>query len=41
VSRARGGYGIFHWIFDLIGVLVTGGLWLIWICVREMGRRSA
>lgn len=29
-------YGILNFIFDLLLVTVTGGLWLIWIFVREL-----
>ena len=32
-------YGAGHFLFDTIMVLVTGGLWLIWIFVREMRNR--
>lgn len=31
-------YGIIHFAFDAVLVLVTGGLWLIRIFVREMRR---
>jgi len=36
---ARNGYGILHFGFDVLLVVITGGLWLIWIFVREMRRR--
>ncbi len=36
---ARGRYGFFNFAFDALLTLVTGGLWLIWIFVREMRRR--
>jgi len=36
---ARNGYGIFHFGLDVLLVVITGGLWLIWIFVREMRRR--
>lgn len=36
---ARNGYGCFSFLFDVLLTLVTGGLWLIWIFVREMRRR--
>lgn len=36
---ARNGYGIVKFAFDVILTLITGGLWLIWIFVREMRRR--
>lgn len=32
-------YGFFSFLFDLIMVILTGGLWLIWIFVREMRNR--
>jgi len=32
-------YGLGAFLFDIIMVIVTGGLWLIWIFVREMRRR--
>ena len=32
-------YGVLNFAFDAILVLVTGGLWLIWIFVREMRKR--
>lgn len=35
----KGKYGIFNFIFDLVLLFFTGGLWLIWIFVREMRRR--
>ena len=31
-------YGLMHFAFDAVLVVVTGGLWLIWIFVREMRR---
>ena len=31
-------YGVIHFAFDAVLVVVTGGLWLIWIFVREMRR---
>lgn len=33
-------YGCLGFIFDCIMVLITSGLWIIWIFVREMRRRS-
>lgn len=36
---ARNGYGCFSFLFDILLTLITGGLWLIWIFVREMRRR--
>lgn len=39
-SGQRKRYGFFAFAFDCIMTLFTGGLWLIWIFVREMrGRR--
>lgn len=32
-------YGLFSFLFDIILCFVTGGLWLIWIFVREMRNR--
>lgn len=32
-------YGVMNFIFDLVLVFLTGGLWLIWIFVREMRKR--
>lgn len=31
-------YGFFNFLFDVFMVSVTGGLWLIWIFIREMRR---
>ena len=36
MSRRK--YGFLNFAFDVILTLVTGGLWLIWIFVREMRR---
>lgn len=33
-------YGFGKFILDAILSIVTGGLWLIWIFVREMRKRS-
>lgn len=32
-------YGIINFIFDVFMTIITSGLWLIWIFVREMRRR--
>ena len=32
-------YGFLAFLFDITLVLLTGGLWLIWIFVREMRNR--
>jgi len=37
--RCRKPYGCMSFLFDLIMVFLTGGLWLIWIFVREMRNR--
>ena len=29
-------YGLFQFLVDIILTLLTGGLWLIWIFVREI-----
>ncbi|HPT61026.1 MAG TPA: hypothetical protein PLN81_05445 [Bacillota bacterium] len=29
-------YGCLNFLFDILMVCITGGLWLIWIFVREM-----
>lgn len=31
-------YGFFNFLVDAILTLLTGGLWLIWVFVREMRR---
>lgn len=33
-------YGCFSFIWDIIMTCLTGGLWLIWIFVREMRKRG-
>lgn len=32
-------YGCLNFLFDIFMVCITGGLWLIWIFVREMRKR--
>jgi hypothetical protein len=32
-------YGCLSFVLDILLTLITGGLWLIWIFVREMRRR--
>jgi hypothetical protein len=32
-------YGCLNFLFDIFMVLLTQGLWLIWIFIREMRRR--
>lgn len=34
-------YGILNFIWDVFLVILTGGLWLIWIFIREMRGRNA
>lgn len=34
VVRRR--YGVLNFLFDVFMTFITGGLWLIWIFVREM-----
>lgn len=36
---SRRHYGLFSFLFDVVLCILTGGLWLIWIFVREMRRR--
>lgn len=36
---ARRQYGCLAFLFDIIMTAITGGLWLIWIFVREMRNR--
>ena len=33
-------YGLKGFLFDILLTVLTGGLWLIWIFVREMRRRN-
>lgn len=33
-------YGVMKFVFDIIMVVLTGGLWLIWIFIREMRRKA-
>lgn len=35
----RGKYTLGNFIFDVVLTLITSGLWLIWIFVREMRNR--
>lgn len=37
--RAQRKYGFFNFLVDLLLTVITGGLWLIWIFVREMRNR--
>lgn len=38
-GRTRKYYGFWNFLGDIVMVGLTGGLWLIWIFVREMRRR--
>jgi hypothetical protein len=33
-------YGCGGFLFDIIMIVLTGGLWLIWIFVREMRKNN-
>jgi hypothetical protein len=37
MSKKRS-YNLFNFVIDVILSFITGGLWLIWIFVREMRR---
>lgn len=39
--RRRRRYGLGHFLFDLVMLSVTGGLWIIWIIIRELRNASA
>lgn len=39
MSNRQKKYTIFSFLFDIIMVILTGGLWLIWIYVRENRNR--
>lgn len=36
MSGSNSKYGCLNFLFDIFMVCITGGLWLIWIFVREM-----
>lgn len=38
-KNCRKRYTIFSFLFDLLMICLTAGLWLIWIFVREMRNR--
>ena len=38
--KERKRYGFWSFIGDLFMIMITAGLWLIWIFVREMRRRG-
>lgn len=35
MSSRRGRYGFFNFCLDAFLTIVTGGLWIIWVIVRE------
>jgi len=37
--QTRKKYGFFNFVVDALLTFITGGLWLIWIFVREMRNR--
>lgn len=37
--KIRKPYGIGHFLIDCLLTFMTGGLWLIWVFVREMRSR--
>lgn len=37
--RTKRKYGFFNFLFDVVMTGITGGLWLIWVFVREMRSR--
>lgn len=37
--HTRRRYGLINFLFDVILTVLTGGLWLIWVFVREMRRQ--
>ena len=39
MSTSGSNYGCLSFIGDVVMTLLTGGLWLIWVFVREMQRR--
>lgn len=39
ISMRKKKYGFLSFLFDICLVALTGGLWLIWIFVREMRAR--
>lgn len=32
-------YGLLNFLLDCVLIILTGGLWLIWVFVREMRNR--
>lgn len=39
MSRRKSNYGCLPFLVDVLLTCLTGGLWLIWVFVREMRRR--
>ncbi len=39
-DRRRKQYGFWHLLFDVLLTIVTGGLWLIVVLIRYLGRNS-
>ena len=37
-GRRERGYGLSNFIGDLFLILITGGLWIVWIIIRELSR---
>ena len=33
-------YGLLNFLFDIIMISLTAGLWLVWIFIREMRRKK-
>lgn len=38
MTRSRR-YGLLHFIFDVVLTAATGGIWLIWVLIREVQMR--
>jgi hypothetical protein len=36
MTKTRTHYGLMNFLFDVVLTVITGGLWLIWVFVREM-----
>lgn len=36
MSRNRKKYGLFNFLFDLVMVCLTGGIWFFWILFRYL-----
>jgi hypothetical protein len=39
IAMRKKRYGVLAFLFDIIMICLTGGLWLIWIFAREMRNR--